>query len=102
MSLANPMALVHSKGKLDETYSSKDAHKEHVCQDPMEIDSTPIMESTIYSKFADNGNDVEYKDRVVGFYKVEGVSYYVNLVSRFSQKEGVDLVEVVSSVAKGF
>ncbi len=96
------MALINSKVNLDELYSSKDAHKEHVCLDPMEIDSTPIMESTIYSKFADNGNDVEYKDKVVGFYKVEGVSYYVNLTSIFSQKEGFDLVEVVSSVAKGF
>jgi hypothetical protein len=41
-------------------------------------------------------------DKVVGFSQAEGVDHDDTLASRFSQKEGGDLVEVVASVVKGF
>jgi hypothetical protein len=70
--------------------------------DAMEIGSKPIVESMIDPRLATDGSVVEYKDMVVGFSQGEGVDLDVTLASRFSQKEGGDLVEVDALVAGGF
>jgi hypothetical protein len=91
--------------QLGEPSSFEEAYAEHVWWDAMEIGSKPIMESMIDSKLAVDGSIEEYKDRVVGFSQKEGVDLdeILALVTRgFSWKEGVDLVEGFSSVVQGF
>jgi hypothetical protein len=50
----------------------------------------------IDSRLAIDGSVVEYVDRVVGLSQGEGVNLDVTPTSRFSQKEGDNLIEVVS------
>jgi hypothetical protein len=45
MFIANPMALVHSNGKLDEPSSLKEAYVEHEWWDSIETYSKPIVKS---------------------------------------------------------
>jgi hypothetical protein len=54
----------------------------------METVSKPIVESVFDYVHAANGNIEEYHD--------------MSIAKRFSQKEGIDLVEVFASVFKGF
>jgi hypothetical protein len=93
--LANPMALLYFNEKLDQPSRLEEAHVEHVWQDAMEIGSKPIVESGIDSKLAIYGSVLEYS-------QAERVDIDDTLASRFSSKEGVDFIEDVASVARGF
>lgn len=60
-----------------------------------------MVESVIDSKLVVN-RKMTTNNRVIGFCQEEGVDLDVTLASRFSQKEGGDLVEVIDLVAKVF
>jgi hypothetical protein len=56
----------------------------------------------IYSKPTADGSTMSIGDKVIGFSQIEGNDHDDTLASGFSQSEGVSLVEIVASIAKGF
>ena len=102
--LADPVAFVHSNGKLDKPSTFKNAYAEYIWWDVMEIASKGFVESMNDSKVLVDGSVGEYQNRVVGFLSEDGADLdeSIAMVARgFHWREVLDLFEGVSLV-EGF